>query len=154
MMRRSLSLVVAVAIGAAGVALVPAPAAAQIAAALGKPLPSPDLPVGTVVTRIVAGSAASPVVGTDVTLVVNGAPRVARTDSAGRATFPGLPVGATVLAKVLDADKGEHASEEFAIPDSGGMRVLITTKPWQGGAGGGAPFAGGAGGMPEPRSMS
>ena len=153
MMRRSYSLVLAVALGAAGVALIPAPAAAQIAAALGKPLPSPDLPVGTVVTRIVAGSAASPVVGTDVTLVVNGAPRVARTDSAGRATFPGLPVGATVLAKVLDADKAEHASEEFAVPDSGGMRVLITTKPWQGGAGG-APFAGGAGGMPQPRSMS
>jgi hypothetical protein len=153
MMRRSFSLVLAVALGAAGIALVPAPAAAQIAAALGKPLPSPDLPVGTVVTRIVAGSAASPVVGTDVTLVINGVPRVARTDSAGRATFPGLPVGATVLAKVLDADKAEHASEEFAVPDSGGMRVLITTKPWQAGAGG-APFAGGAGGMPQPRSMS
>ncbi|HEX8114051.1 MAG TPA: hypothetical protein VF516_40240, partial [Kofleriaceae bacterium] len=51
-------------------------------------------------------------------------------------------------------DKAEHASEEFAIPDSGGMRVLISTKPWQSGAGGGAPFAGGAGGMPNPRSMS
>lgn len=150
---RGSTLVVACALGAAGLALAPAPAAAQMAAALGKPLPSPDLPVGTVVARIVAGSAASPVVGTDVTLIVNGAPRVARTDSAGRASFPGLPVGATVVAKVLDEDKAEKSSEEFAVPDSGGMRVLITTKPWQGGAG--APFAGGgAGGMPAPRSMS
>jgi hypothetical protein len=142
-----------VGLGLAGVALDAAPAAAQMAAALGRPLPSPDLPVGTVSVRVVAGSAASPVVGTDVTLVVNGTPRQARTDSAGRATFPGLPVGATVVAKALDEDKTEHPSSEFAIPDSGGMRVLISTKPWQGGAGG-APFAGGAAGMPSPRSMS
>lgn len=141
-------------LGLAAVALSAAPAAAQIAAALGKPLPSPDLPVGTVLVKVVAGSASSVIVGTDVTLVVNGTPRQARTDSAGRATFPGLPVGATVVAKALDTeDKSEHASEEFAIPASGGMRVLISTKPWQSGAGG-APFAGGAGGMPSPRSLS
>lgn len=150
--RRS-ALLLALALGLAGSALTAAPASAQIAAALGKPLPSPDLPVGTVSVRVVAGSAAAPVVGTDVTLVVNGAPRVARTDSAGRAQFPGLPAGATVVAKVLDEDKAEKASEEFQIPGQGGMRVMITTKPWQGGAGG-APFAGGAGGMPEPRQLS
>jgi hypothetical protein len=157
MMRRRSSLVFALALGAAGssgVALTASPAAAQIAAALGKPLPSPDLPVGTVSIRVVAGSAASPVVGTAVTLVVGGTPREARTDSAGRATFPGLPPGTPVVAKVLDEDKAEHASEEFTIPDNGGMRVMITTKPWQGGAAGGAPFAGGGGGMPNPRSMS
>ncbi|HEX3765297.1 MAG TPA: carboxypeptidase-like regulatory domain-containing protein [Kofleriaceae bacterium] len=147
------SLLLALALGIAAVALAAAPAAAQIAAALGKPLPSPDLPVGTVSVRVVAGSAAAPVVGTDVTLVVNGTPREARTDSAGRATFPGLPVGATVVAKALDEDKAEHPSEQFAIPETGGMRVLISTKPWQGGAGG-APFAGGAGGMPAPRALS
>lgn len=141
-------------LGLAGLTLATTPAAAQIAAALGKPLPSPDLAVGTVSVRIVAGSAASPVVGTEVTLIVNTTPRVARTDSAGRATFPGLPVGATVVAKVVDEDKAEHASEEFAIPDAGGTRIMITTKPWQAGAGGGAPFAGGAGGMPNPRQMS
>ena len=140
-------------LGLAGTALSTTPAAAQMAGALGKPLPSPDLPVGTVSVRVVAGSAASPVVGTDVTLVVNGAPRVARTDSAGRAQFPGLPAGATVVAKVLDEDKAEKASEEFQVPAQGGARVMITTKPWQAGAAG-APFAGGAGGMPEPRQMS
>jgi hypothetical protein len=126
---------------------------AQPAAALGKPLPSPDLPVGTVSVRIVAGSTSSPVVGTEVTLVVNNTPREARTNAEGRATFAGLPVGATVIAKVLDEDKAEKASEQFAIPDAGGMKVMITTKPWQAGAGGGAPFAGGAG-MPNPRQLS
>jgi hypothetical protein len=146
-------LVSALALGAAGAALVATPAAAQVAAALGKPLPSPDLDVGTVSVRVVAGSAASPVVGTDVTLVVNNTPRVARTDSAGRATFPGLPVGAKVVARVVNDDKEEKLSEAFQIPDTGGMRVMLTTKPWQGGAGG-APFAGGGGGMPNPRQMS
>jgi hypothetical protein len=137
----------------AGLCLAAAPASAQIAAALGKPLPSPDLPVGTVSVRIVAGSAASPVVGTDVTLLVNNTPRAARTDSAGRATFAGLPAGATVIAKVLDEDKTEHASEQFPIPESGGVRLIITTKPWQASSGG-APFAGGGAGMPSPRQMS
>jgi hypothetical protein len=151
--RLGLGIALGLGLGLAWVALAVAPAAAQIAAALGKPLPSPDLAVGTVSVKVVAGSASAPITGTDVTLVVNGKPRQARTDSAGRAMFPGLPVGATVVAKVIDEDKAEHPSEEFAIPDSGGMRVLISTKPWQSGAGG-APFAGGAGGMPSPRSMS
>jgi hypothetical protein len=151
--RLGLGIALGLGLGLAWVALAVAPAAAQMAAALGKPLPSPDLSVGTVSVRVVAGSASAPVVGTDVTLTVNGKPRQARTDSAGRATFSGLPAGATVVAKAADEDKAEHASEEFAIPETGGMRVLISTKPWQGGAGG-APFAGGAGGMPNPRSMS
>ncbi|HEY0195380.1 MAG TPA: carboxypeptidase-like regulatory domain-containing protein [Kofleriaceae bacterium] len=145
----------ALALGLAVGAIASSPAQAQIAAALGKPLPSPDLPVGTVTVRIVAGSAAAPIVGTTVVLSVNGTPREARTDSAGRASFAGLPPGGKVVAKVLDEDKKEHASEEFDVPDAGGTRVMITTKEWQGGAGGGgAPFAGGAAGMPEPRKLS
>lgn len=138
---------------AAGAMITAAPAEAQIAAALGKPLPSPDLPIGTVSVRIVAGTGAAPVMGTDVTLLVNGVARVARTDSAGRAVFAGLPVGATVIAKVVDEDKAEHASIEFPVPSEGGARVMITTKPWQGGAGGPAAGGGGAG-MPNPRQMS
>ena len=159
MMRRSNRALVRLALlgvlGTAALALVAPPASAQVAAALGKPLPSPDLPVGTVSIRVVAGSAASPVIGTEVTLTVNGTPRQARTDAAGRATFAGLPAGATVVAKVLDADKAEHASDQFALPSEGGTRVMITTKPWQAGAVGGAPFAGGGGaGMPNPRQLS
>ena len=80
-------------------ALAPPTANAQISAAIGKPLPSSDLPAGTVSVRIVAGTPASPVIGTDVTLVVNGASRVARTDTAGRVFFKDLPAGATVQAK-------------------------------------------------------
>jgi hypothetical protein len=140
-------------VGLAAVAVDPTPARAQIAAAIGKPLPSPDLPAGTITVRVIAGSPADPVVGTDVTVDVNGTPRVARTDSAGRATFKDLPVGATVQAKVTDEDGKEHASDSFEVPADSGARLMITTKPFEPG-GGGAPFAGGGGGMPEPRQMS
>ncbi|MBV8755807.1 MAG: carboxypeptidase regulatory-like domain-containing protein [Deltaproteobacteria bacterium] len=129
-----------------------APAHAQIAAAIGKPLPSPDLPAGTVSVRVVAGSPSSPVEGTDVTLLVNGTPRVARTDSAGRAIFKDLPAGATVQAKAVDADKKETQSEAFPLPGDNGVRLMLTTKPWNPGAG--MPAAGGAGGMPDPINMS
>jgi hypothetical protein len=143
------------------------PAAAQIADALGRPLPSPDLPVGTIMVRIVAGNPGAPVAGTDVTLIVAGEPRIARTDAAGRATFAGLTPGATVQAKVT-ADGKDVTSHEFQVADSGGARVMMTTKPWNmsgaagaagpaGGEGGGAagPMMGGGGGMmPDPRQLS
>src|SRR5687768_14480859 len=99
---RTLLVLVAVVVAIGGITLTARPALAQMAGALGKPLPSPDLPVGTVSVRIVAGSTSSPVVGTDVTVVVNNAPRVARTDAAGRAMFAGLPAGAPAIAKVVD----------------------------------------------------
>lgn len=148
------NLALASVLGVVGAMALAAPAVAQPAAALGKPLPSADLPVGTVAVRVVAGTAASPVVGTDVTLIVNGAPRVARTDSAGRANFPGLPPGAKVIAKVVGDDQAEKASEEFEVPASSGARVMITTKPWQASADAAAPVAGGGAGMPSPRQMS
>ncbi len=131
----------------------PTAAHAQIAAAIGQPLPASALDAGTVSVRVIAGSPSKPIVGTDVTLMVNGAPRQARSDSAGRAIFKDLPAGATVKATVLDEDKKEFASSEFVLADTG-VRVMLSTKPFEPG-GGGAPFAGGAGGaMPEPRQMS
>lgn len=140
-------------IAVAGIAGTAEPAHAQIAAAIGKPLPSPDLAPGTVSVRVVAGSPSSPVIGTDVTLLVNGTPRAARTDSAGRAHFKDLPAGAKVQAKVTDEDKKEVSSEEFQLPADSGVRLMLTTRPWNPGAGGGGPTMGGAG-MPNPRQMS
>lgn len=134
----------------AAVAISAAPASAQIAAAIGKPLPSPDLPAGTISVRVVAGSVADPVANTEVTLVVNGEPRLARTDTAGRAQFKNLPVGATVRAKTADDDKGETQSDEFSVPADSGARVMLSTRPFvpMGGA------ATGGGAMPEPLQMS
>ena len=130
-----------------------APVHAQTAAAIGKPLPSPDLPAGSVSVRVVAGSPSSPVIGTDVTLLVNNTPRIARTDSAGRAHFKDLPPGAQLQAKVVDEDKKEVASETFQLPPNNGARLMLTTRPWNPGAGGGM-SAGAGGPMPNPRAMS
>jgi hypothetical protein len=147
-------ILLALSIVVAGLA-VSAPAHAQIAAAIGKPLPSPDMAPGTVSVRVVAGSPSSPVSGTEVTLVVNDAPRVARTDDAGRAFFKDLPAGAKVQAKVQDEDKKDVTSDEFQLPADSGVRLMLTTRPWNPGAGGGGPMmGGGAGGMPNPRQMS
>lgn len=123
---------------------------AQPASALGKPLPDATMPANTVTVRVVAGSPGSPVVGADVSLDVAGTPRVVRTDASGRATFAGLPPGATVQAKILDAEQREVTSESFVVPASGGARVMLSTKPFAGGAG----MPGGAAGMPEARQMS
>nr|HEX4314234.1 hypothetical protein [Kofleriaceae bacterium] len=149
-MIRRFALAAALAVAAAA-----SPAYAQIAGAIGKPLPASDTPVGTVTVKVIAGMVTKPVVGTEVTLLVNGTPRSARTDSEGHASFPDLPVGATVQAKVQDDDKKDVTSDEFPVPDDTGARVMITTKPFVPlGGGGGAPFAGGAGGMPDPRQVS
>jgi len=125
---------------------------AQPAAAIGKPLPDSTMPSGSISVRVVAGAPSSPVIGTDVTLIVNGQPRTARTDSSGRAAFAGLPVGASVQAKALDAESKETVSETFAVPAAGGVRVMLTTKPFAS-AMTMPPAAGGAG-APDARQMS
>ncbi|HUJ58539.1 MAG TPA: hypothetical protein VLX92_08605 [Kofleriaceae bacterium] len=128
---------------------------AQPAGALGHPLPGPDLDTGTVSVRVIAGSPQNAVSGTEVTLIVNGTPRVARTDDGGRAFFKDLPAGATVQAKITDEDQKEVSSDSFPLPGQGGVKVMLSTRPVQGGMMmGGAPFAGGGAGMPEPRQLS
>lgn len=128
------------------------PAYAQIAAAIGKPLESPDLPAGTVSVRVVAGSPSKPVIGTEVTLLVGDQPQIARTDSAGRAHFKDLPTGVDLQAKVSDEDKKEIASETFQLGGNG-VRLMLSTLPWNPSGGGGGPMMGG-GAMPNPRDMS
>jgi hypothetical protein len=136
-----------------------APAHAQIAAALGKPLPDSRLPKGTVTVLIIAGTAAQPVGGLDVHFKIGDAARTARTDAAGRANMPNVPAGATVQVTVKGS-KGDVSSEAFPMPDAGGVHLLLSTEPFTGGGaapmaggGGGGPMAGG-GGRPEPRMMS
>ena len=51
-------------------------ATAQVADALGRPLPVSSDPAGQITVRIVDGDPSSPAAGLDVTLVVNGTPRV------------------------------------------------------------------------------
>lgn len=127
-----------------------APAHAQMADALGKPLPKADLPTGTVTVRVVAGDLAKPA-ATDVRLRIDGGAeeKVGRTDGSGRATFSGLKPGAKVQAFTA-GDQGDVSSEVFEVPAQGGAAVMLSTRPLAGGG----PMTGPMGGMPEPRQMA
>jgi hypothetical protein len=128
--------------------------AQPMAGALGKPLESPDLEPGTVSVRIVAGSPSKNVVGTEVTLLVDGTPRIARSGPDGRALFKDVKPGARLQAVVTGDDKKQITSDEFVLPGVG-VKLMLSTLPWNPGAsaGGGPPMAGAAG-MPNPRQMS
>ena len=115
-----------------GLALAPAAARAQMPAeALGKSLPDASLPDGTVTVRVFKGSPSAPMEGLVVNLTSgSGEQRNARTDKAGRATFPNLPTGTTWVAKVT-YEKNETSSDPIALPDKGGMRTIMSPVPWK-----------------------
>ena len=90
----------------------------------GVPLPVGDVPSGTVTVRVVRGSLANNLAGETVVLVVDGAPRRQTTAESGRAEFSALRPGARVKATAVVA--GERLeSQEFPVPLSGGVRVLL-----------------------------
>ena len=93
-------------------------------AVAGIPLPVSDVAVGTVVVRVIKGSLANNLPDQPVELVGAGAPRTVRTDASGRAEFVGLPPGARVSA-VATVGGERLQSQEFAVPASGGTRLLL-----------------------------
>ena len=95
----------------------------------GMPLPVPDVQPGTVTVRVIRGQLTNPLQGQTVELTGDGAPRTAKTDEAGRATFSGLSIGSRVKASVTVA--GEKVdSQEFDVPATGGIRLmLVATDP-------------------------
>ena len=90
----------------------------------GMPLPVGDVAVGTVVVRVIRGSLANNIPDQPVELLGAGAPRIMKTDAAGRAEFAGLAPGTRVTA--VATVQGERLqSQEFAVPSSGGTRLLL-----------------------------
>lgn len=91
----------------------------------GTPLPTGDVPVGTVIVRVVRGSMANPLAGETVELITGQAgTKTATTNDLGRAEFPGLAIGSRV--KAVATVNGERLeSQEFAIPPVGGIRVAL-----------------------------
>ncbi len=107
----------------------------------GRPLPVGDLPVGTVTVRVVRGAMTNVIAGQQVELSGAGRPMSATTDAQGRAEFPGLAPGTTVMAAtVVDGERLE--SQPFAVPASGGVRVALVAGLGQdGGPAGATPAA-------------
>ena len=90
----------------------------------GVPLPVGDVANGTVTVRVIRGSLANVVAGQDVELSVAGVARTGKTNDAGRAEFSGLPPGARVKAST-DLDGERLESQEFAVPATGGVRLML-----------------------------
>ncbi len=90
----------------------------------GVPLPSGDLPVGTVTVLVVRGSMTNPVSGQSVQLHAGGKVLDQKTDASGHATFSGLTPGTPVQA-VTTVDGHPVESRTFPVPDSGGVRLAL-----------------------------
>lgn len=94
----------------------------------GVPLPTSEIPAGTVTVRVVRGTLSNLVVG-QVVQLTGEVTADAKTNDAGRAEFPGLTVGARVKAvAIVDGERLE--SQEFTLPAASGVRLmLVATDP-------------------------
>lgn len=89
----------------------------------GAPLPADDLPTGTISVRLVRGDLTNSVAGHRIEL--HGAVNMtATTDESGRATFTNVPPGGTVHAHT-DLDGQSLESQNFAVPGTGGVKVML-----------------------------
>ena len=90
----------------------------------GIPLPVGDVPSGTVTVRLIRESLSNPIAGHAVELQGPSTPLQGNTNDAGRAEFSNLRPGTRLKAVAVVA--GERLeSQEFAIPRSGGIRILL-----------------------------
>jgi hypothetical protein len=122
-MKRGLSVVLC------ALSLVPSPAAAQVnmpdpSLIHGQAIPAPELAAGTVTVRVVRENIGNNISGQQVELTTGGQTRTATTDAQGRAEFAGLPPGGQVSATAT-VDGEQLASQTFAVPASGGLRVIL-----------------------------
>lgn len=94
----------------------------------GVPLPSADLPAGTMTVRVIRGSLSNPVPRQQVE-ITGETQASSRTNDSGRAEFTGLRPGAKVKATAV-VDGQTLESQEIEVPSSGGVRVmLVATDP-------------------------
>ena len=74
--------------------------------------------------RVVRERMGNNVAGQEVTLLVGGSRRTAKTDQQGRAQFDGLPPG-TVVQATTTVDGEALISQQFSVPATGGVRVAL-----------------------------
>jgi hypothetical protein len=100
----------------------------------GIPMPMEDVPVGTVIVRVVRDELSNTLPNVQVQLEVGGRVLTAKTDAEGRAQFPGVAAGATAKARaVVNGETLE--SQPFQMPPDHGVRLLLVS-------GSGGPAAG------------
>jgi hypothetical protein len=98
----------------------------------GIPLPVADVPLGTVVVRVIKGALSNNIADQAVELRAagsaaseqGGGTRTAKTDASGRAQFSGLQPGSRVVA-LANVGGESLQSQEMTVPSMGGLRVLL-----------------------------
>lgn len=131
------------AVGLAIVVLLAAPAAAQpmggapampggmpdLRVMVGKPLPAPDLPAGTVSVRVARRIPINVVVGIEVKALLKEPrgetrARTVKTNAEGRAVFEGVAPGTEFRAETeVDGERLETSA--FAVPPQGGTKTML-----------------------------
>ena len=91
----------------------------------GRAIPAQELPNGTVTVRVVREAIGNNVPGQQVRVTVGDATRTATTDAQGRAEFTDLPKGGTNAVAEVTVDGEKLVSQPFAVPASGGLRVIL-----------------------------
>ena len=91
----------------------------------GRAIPAPELANGTVTVRVVREAIGNNAPGQQVSVTVGGTTRSATTDAQGRAEFAGLPAGGTNALAEVTVDGEKLVSQPFAVPTSGGLRVIL-----------------------------
>ena len=99
----------------------------------GIPMPTPDVPAGSVSVRLVRGELTNNIVGHRVELHAGARNEAATTDENGRAVFSGLQPGTSVHA-MAEVDGQRIESQSFNVPPDAGVRIVLVA-----GAGGPAP---------------
>ena len=151
---RRLALALGIALTAAAASLAAQMDLSQVS---GRPLPSPDVPAGTITIRVVRGAVTNNVVNQPVDVTVDGATRHFTTDASGHVEVKGLAPGAHVkAATTVDGQKIE--SQDITI-GSTGLRVMLVAglgaaAPGAPAAPASPPVAGGVSFGPESRIVA
>ena len=90
----------------------------------GRPLPAPELAVGTVSVRLVRERMGNNIANHPVTLNAAGKTLNANTDAQGRAMFADLPPGTTIWVEAV-VDGETLRSQPFQVPSTAGVRVAL-----------------------------
>jgi hypothetical protein len=115
----------AVTLGA--ISALPASAAGQMPDARqmsGIPMPSPDVPAGTVSVRLVRGELTNNIVGHPVELHVGQRTEQVNTDENGRAVFSGVQSG-TPMHAMAEVDGQRLESQPFEVPPGAGVKLVL-----------------------------
>lgn len=119
----------------------------QVQQMSGVPLPSGDVPAGTITVRVVREELSNNLPNVEVQLSDGKQSKTARTDAQGRAQFTSVPAGTQVRAQVT-VDGETVMSQSFAMPSGSGIRLVLALGVGAGTGGSGGAAGSAAGGGP------